>query len=1271
MGILKTLVVSHKREANGNYVILLQKNPATNQPCLIFEAGTVVSLGPTEAEQVRRTGNFKKILDGYACLGMLQYAYEGSKEVLFLIIVTGCVSVGKIQNSEIFCVTSASLLSMRNGPGDQDLVSGLKELLNSGCFYFSHSSMNNQEPYDLTLAAQRAHTSSTTDNRFFWNRLLHRHFERFGICTSTWLVKILCGGINISTVYIGGLQAKACLISRLSCERAGTRFNVRGANDLGHVANFVETEQVIFINQIILSYITIRGSIPLFWEQPGLQVGSHRIKMSRGSEISQAAYDKHMFLLKERYENIVLINLLSSRESELPLNQLFHAHHNASRVGSEFPFITFDYHAECPRGHRENLDKLYSDKLHKYFEQFGLFHAEKGQVMQLQQGVFRVNCLDCLDRTNSMQTFIGLKMLAKIVRLIDGVEVAKVCTRLNDAYGNLWVQNGDQISKIYTGTGALEGKNLLKDGTLSVARTIQNNLLDGSKQGAIDILILGRTLNRDYSYRAASLLPHYFMYASPSILVSMCDKYLEYCVQERLKITIATWNVNGGRHFDNIMYNRARPVSDWLVDYWTNVEYGSGEADLLNQNQSRDPVDIYVVGFQEIVDLNASNIVASNTQNQRDWLLEIQKTISRDHQYLLVTSVQLVGVCLFVFIRKPLAPFIKDVCNDQVKTGLGGATGNKGGVAVRFRYKATSLCFVCAHFAAGQHQVKERNDDYSEITRRIQFPMGRSINSHDYVFWCGDFNYRLDKIANEDARRAAAAGDFKYLLAHDQLKQAQEAGQTFKGYMEGEINFAPTYKYDTNSTDYDTSEKCRVPAYTDRILFKKRQQTHEDEDLMDPNQIKFYNRIELLSSDHRPVVAEFEVEVIDVDKAARNRVLDQVLDECGPPDATVFVCVDGHLDVADEQVFAAILNLLADEAGEIVLVRYVKSNLMIIFSDGRAAVKALDLNGCPLGEHLPDNKLIITLRTSNWNQLIRAELLNNMDNATNLITGSPPKVHLEDDEDEAAQELNSILGPEVNPDSICLNHDLFMSADQQHQQTAKNLQTDPNQNIVDVQTVAFPPTEAPEFVKEILVAPKQPARPPVPPKSPLHLPSRPPPPPPIQQAQVIKPTTPMLPPQTPTGRDIRSLGSSSSSQVIQSSYSSANDRAADAFGFPTSNEQHQVTGSDLNESSDFGESTFNEQSSINLLDLSASLDFDEAPGLPPPSMAPPVLAPLTPSKLPPAIPKQAPIGVGATRPSRAAPPPPIPSRRQDREDSPPQVNNNDLDNNLGPSSAQI
>jgi hypothetical protein len=65
----------------------------------------------------------------------------------------------------------------------------------------------------------------------------------------------------------------------------------------------------------------------------------------------------------------------------------------------------------------------------------------------------------------------------------------------------------------------------------------------------------------------------------------------------------------------------------------------------------------------------------------------------------------------------------RDVAIDTVKTGLGGAAGNKGGVGIRFLLHSTSMCFVCAHLAAGQSQENDRNSDYAEITRKMAFPM--------------------------------------------------------------------------------------------------------------------------------------------------------------------------------------------------------------------------------------------------------------------------------------------------------------------------------------------------------------------------------------------------------------------------------------------------------------------------------------------------------------------------------------------------------------------
>lgn len=78
----------------------------------------------------------------------------------------------------------------------------------------------------------------------------------------------------------------------------------------------------------------------------------------------------------------------------------------------------------------------------------------------------------------------------------------------------------------------------------------------------------------------------------------------------------------------------------------------------------------------------------------------------------------------------------RDVAVDTVKTGMGGATGNKGGVAIRLLFHTTSICFVCSHFAAGQSQVKERNDDYNEITRRLSFPMVINLVMNYIVFAC-------------------------------------------------------------------------------------------------------------------------------------------------------------------------------------------------------------------------------------------------------------------------------------------------------------------------------------------------------------------------------------------------------------------------------------------------------------------------------------------------------------------------------------------------------
>ncbi|KZC12811.1 PREDICTED: synaptojanin-1 [Dufourea novaeangliae] len=948
---------------NPHSLILEQRN---RKETVLFEAQAVAVLSAEETEFLK--GKYTKLLDAYGCLGVLQLN-AGENTLLYLVLVTGCFSVGKIGESEVFRITQTNFVPLHYTQGNEDRVSEVRKVLNSGTFYFSWSA-GYQESLDITLSAQRRCKATTTDNRFFWNRMLHIHLLRYGVNTSHWLLKAMCGSVEIRTVYVGHRQARAVLMSRLSCERAGTRFNVRGTNDDGHVANFVETEQVIYLDNEITSYVQTRGSVPLFWEQPGVQVGSHKVKISRGFEASGPAFDRHVDMIKQRYGQQVIVNLLGSsligsKEGEAMLSQLFQTHHNMSEH-KEVPHILFDYHQECRGGNMKNLSKLKA-KVEKYLESFSLFYAANNTVILEQTGTIRTNCLDCLDRTNCVQTFFALEILGKQLGLLKLLEKQQMVSRFEEVFRQMWINNGNEVSKMYAGTGAIQGSSKLMDGARSAARTIQNNLLDSSKQEAIDILLLGSTLNTELADRARLLLPSNMLHAPPSVLREMCKRYNEYVSPMNLRVGVGTYNVNGGKHFRSVVYKDVT-LADWLLD----APHKS--TSLVSVEYDDVPVDIFAIGFEEIVDLNASNIMAASTDNAKTWAEELQKVLSRDTEYVLVTYQQLVGVCLYLFIRPVHAPYLKDVAVDCVKTGLGGATGNKGAAAIRCVLYSMSFCFVCAHFAAGQSQVNERNADYAEITRKIAFPMGRTLNTHDYVFWCGDFNYRVD-MDKDEMKDMIKRNELDQILQYDQLKVQQAQGNVFKNFLEGPINFPPTYKYDLFSDDYDTSEKCRQPAWTDRVLWKRRKQVPDIDSPTDwnPGKLIYYGRADLKQSDHKPVIAIIDIDIHCVDPEKREKVFKEVIQDLGPPDGTIVVKAVEESDdmdsVFDENFMMALLQDFS-HIGEAILVRFVGETIWVTFRDGQCALAAAKKGMTQVCGQV----LKLSLKSPNWMQLIEKEI---------------------------------------------------------------------------------------------------------------------------------------------------------------------------------------------------------------------------------------------------------------------------------------------------------
>lgn len=309
-----------------------------------------------------------------------------------------------------------------------------------------------------------------------------------------------------------------------------------------------------------------------------------------------------------------------------------------------------------------------------------------------------------------------------------------------------------------------------------------------------------------------------------------------------------TWNVNG--------QDPSEPLNEWLI-------YKDSE------NSPAMTPDIYCIGFQEL-DLSASALMLGDKSQASPWALFIEKALSNVGDYVLLKREQLVGILLCVYVKCDLP--VSNVQTGIIPAGIMGVMGNKGGVAVRFSAYESTFCIVNSHLNAGQENVVRRNQDFNDIARSMYFTLesGESMGvfDHDYLFWMGDLNYRINGV-NEEIRAKVKNGEFDELILHDQLKEQQRLGNAFVGFSEAKIAFCPTYKYDKNSNNYVSLDKGRSPAWCDRILWRAREGG-------DVSCLR-YTRHELLSSDHRPVSGCFRTKIRTFVRERRAQIYQELL----------------------------------------------------------------------------------------------------------------------------------------------------------------------------------------------------------------------------------------------------------------------------------------------------------------------------------------------------------------------------------------------------------
>lgn len=250
--------------------------------------------------------------------------------------------------------------------------------------------------------------------------------------------------------------------------------------------------------------------------------------------------------------------------------------------------------------------------------------------------------------------------------------------------------------------------------------------------------------------------------------------------------------------------------------------------------------DIYTICLQEC-----------NKDTRGDWISQLKSHINgSEDNYCTLATERLMEIVVLILVRKAHFHKITNIQTGTIPTGIGDIIGNKGGVVVGFNFEDTSICFVGSHLAARAERLPQRRENYIRIIKNTGFGEHNVdiIHDYDHLFWLGDLNYRTEKKFDETVQ---LLHEKKYdeIIACDQLKKEIKKKRVFIDFKEGNITFAPTYRWERKE-NIVSNKKEQPPSYTDRVLWHSL-------DTTSLTQKEYSSAPDMFGSDHRPVFAVF------------------------------------------------------------------------------------------------------------------------------------------------------------------------------------------------------------------------------------------------------------------------------------------------------------------------------------------------------------------------------------------------------------------------------
>lgn len=433
----------------------------------------------------------------------------------YVLVITSRKEVGNYLGFPVFRVTSMKFLSCNEASRnltnlekrDEDYFMTLLKMVESTPgLYYSYGTditLNLQRRCKLAKGWESKPIWKQGDPRYVWNRnlleeLIENKLDEF-------IIPLLQGSFQTGELKLKDSSAVIKLLSRRCTRRLGTRMWRRGANLEGDAANFIETEQLLEFKDHISSFLQVRGSIPLLWEQivdlsykPRLQLINH--------EQTSKVVERHFNDLLKRYGGCIVVDLTDKHGDEGLLST---AYAEEMQKLPNVRYVSFDFHQSCGHGNFDNIHLLY-DQISEDFEKQGYFLLDsEGKILAEQEGIIRSNCIDCLDRTNVTQSYLAQKSLNSQLQKVGAISSAESISMFSEdfeTFKTLWVEHGDEISLEYSGTHALKrdlvryGKQtmsgIIKDGISALSRYYLNNFQDGVRQDAIDLISGHYTVSR-------------------------------------------------------------------------------------------------------------------------------------------------------------------------------------------------------------------------------------------------------------------------------------------------------------------------------------------------------------------------------------------------------------------------------------------------------------------------------------------------------------------------------------------------------------------------------------------------------------------------------------------------------------------------------------------------------------------------------------------------------------------------------------------------------